>query len=465
MKKQIVIYILTFFYILISLITPITAEWSNPILISSESEKSAYRAIIGIDIDDNLHIAWKDNSNYSNAGDDWDIFYKFKPKNGNWTKTEIVSVESTNDSNCLFMSVDKNKTVHVVWKDQTDYDNAGNDFDTFYKYKPFNGEWSKMQLVSINSTNDTGCPCSTIDKNGNLHVVWSDWIDPEGSSDDWDVYFSKLNDDGNFSDVELVSTESTDNSFEPTIAVDSKYNIHVVWYEKSNYGDSGNDYDIFYKYKPLNENWTKTTVVSKESTGSSTIPALTVDSDDILHLVWVDNTNIGNVGSDGDIFYKNKSLNKDWSEIQIVSTESNNYGHWPSITTDLNDTIHVVWKDIIVTDFSNNYEIYYKYKPKNAAWSNLELVSIKSESNSNWGSVVTNSTGGVHVSWWDDFDGQWIMYYGSRPSVDINIKDENEDIDDSIIEEKNDYNIYLVTLIIILLIIIGIALYFMKIKK
>jgi len=454
MKKQMICIVLGFFYILISVIHPIAAEWSNPVVVSTESNKSAYRAILGIDNDDTLHIAWKDNSNYSNAGDDWDIFYKFKPADGSWTKTEVVSVESTNDSNCLFMSVDKNKTVHVVWKDQTDIDNAGDDFDIFYKYKPFNGNWSKIQLVSVNSTKNSGCPCSVIDKNGNLHVVWSDCIDCEASSNEWNVYYSRLNDD-NFSFPELVSAESTAESFEPVIAVDSKLNIHVVWYEKSNYGNSGDDFDIFYKYKPFNGNWSETQVVSKESTGSSTIPALTVDSDDVLHLVWVDTTNINNAGSDGDIFYKNKSLDKDWSELQVVSTESNTFGHWPSITTDLNDTVHVVWKDKIVTNNSFRYDdIFYKYKPKNGEWSNLELVSKNSKKESNWGSIVTDSKGGVHVTWWDDFDGRWVMYYSNRTSVDINLTTHINGGKNDTGKNDNTYNIFYIILVIITILFI-----------
>ena len=45
----------------------------------------------------------------------------------------------------------------------------------------------------------------------------------------------------------MVSTESWDFSFAPTIAVDDAGNVHIAWEDWTNYSDSGTDYDIFYK--------------------------------------------------------------------------------------------------------------------------------------------------------------------------------------------------------------------------
>lgn len=45
----------------------------------------------------------------------------------------------------------------------------------------------------------------------------------------------------------LVSTESTARSIRPAIVVDTNDNIHIVWDDLTNYGGSGSDSDIFYK--------------------------------------------------------------------------------------------------------------------------------------------------------------------------------------------------------------------------
>ncbi len=47
--------------------------------------------------------------------------------------------------------------------------------------------------------------------------------------------------------TEVVSTESTSTSQDPSLAVDSIGNVHLAWYDWTNYDSSGTDPDIFYK--------------------------------------------------------------------------------------------------------------------------------------------------------------------------------------------------------------------------
>ncbi|MHA1218176.1 MAG: hypothetical protein ACTSSN_09980 [Candidatus Heimdallarchaeaceae archaeon] len=47
--------------------------------------------------------------------------------------------------------------------------------------------------------------------------------------------------------TEVISTESTAISREPSLAVDSARNVHITWHDNTNYDGSGDDYDIFYK--------------------------------------------------------------------------------------------------------------------------------------------------------------------------------------------------------------------------
>jgi len=47
--------------------------------------------------------------------------------------------------------------------------------------------------------------------------------------------------------TEVVSTESTAGSSNPSITVDGAGNVHVVWMDSTDYDNSGTDTDIFYK--------------------------------------------------------------------------------------------------------------------------------------------------------------------------------------------------------------------------
>ena len=71
--------------------------------------------------------------------------------------------------------------------------------------------------------------------------------------------------------TQVVSTESTAESYEPSVAVDSSGNVHVAWWDYTNYAGCGTDYDIFYKRFVPDSGWTITEVVSTESTSHSGI--------------------------------------------------------------------------------------------------------------------------------------------------------------------------------------------------
>ena len=70
--------------------------------------------------------------------------------------------------------------------------------------------------------------------------------------------------------TEVVSTESTSNSFRPDIVTDIQGNIHVCWRDPTDYNFEGSDYDIFYKYRSITSGlWTTTKVVSSNFGGGT----------------------------------------------------------------------------------------------------------------------------------------------------------------------------------------------------
>ena len=107
--------------------------------------------------------------------------------------------------------------------------------------------------------------------------------------------------------TEVVSTESTNWSWRPSLMVDTDSVVHIAWMDYTDYGGSGSDIDIFYKYKNNGGSWSTTEVVSTESTEDSGYPSLMVDTDSVVHVAWQDHTEYGGAGSDTDIFYKYKS--------------------------------------------------------------------------------------------------------------------------------------------------------------
>ena len=391
--------------------------WTNTEVVSTESTKSAYRAVLDVDQNGTVHIAWKDNTNYGGSGSDWDIFYKMKPRDGNWTTTEVVSTESTEDSDCLFLDVDQSGTVHIVWKDKTNFSNSGPDNDIFYKKKPKDGSWTLTEVVSSESFRDCGCPSLAVDKDYSVHFIWPDLTDFTGFDDEYDIFYKKETKDGSWTKAELVSSETIKSALKTSVAIDPFNTVHVVWEEETYFGNFGYYYHIFYKNKPLGGNWTETELVTTESTSDSLSPFFIVDSLGTLHLAWADKTNYLNSGGNYNIFYKKKPLNENWTTTEVVSTESINNCNWPSLAVDKNQTVHIVWSEL--SDSTRNDEIFYKKKTKDGSWTKAELVSSESKSNSYFPSIAVDIYGIVHVSWWDEpFDNAVVYYKEKYPEFD-----------------------------------------------
>ena len=124
--------------------------------------------------------------------------------------------------------------------------------------------------------------------------------------------------------TEVVSSDSTDTSFDPSLTVDSAGNIHIAWFDQTNYAGAGTDFDIFYNFwNATTESWNTTEVVSTESTSQSYRPSLAVDSAGNVHIAWEDYTDYAGSGTDRDIFYKRwNSSSLSWTTTEVVSTGS-----------------------------------------------------------------------------------------------------------------------------------------------
>ena len=285
-----------------------TSLWKTTEVVSTESTGGSGAPSLAVDTSGNVHITWHDSTDYTGAGTDADIFYKrWDTSISNWTTTEVISTESTGKSYYPSLAVDTLGNVHIIWNDQTNYAGAGTDWDIFYKHWNVSiSSWTTTEVVSTESTEDSAHSLIAIDTSGNMHIVWSDKTDYAGSGIYPDIFYKRWDaSSSSWTTTEVVSTESTSHSYVPSLAIDSARNVHVVWRDGTNYAGSGPYYDIFYKrWDAFISSWTTTEVVSRESTIDSFVPSLAVDSADNLHVAWDDNTNYNGAGSDRDIFYK-----------------------------------------------------------------------------------------------------------------------------------------------------------------
>jgi fibronectin type 3 domain-containing protein len=294
-----------------------------------------------------VHVAWEDATpDLGGSGSDWDIIYKNWTAAAGWSSLQVVSTESTGDSRNPTMVVDHEGAVHVAWEDFTpDLGGSGVDRDIIYKNWTAAAGWSPLQVVSIESTEVSSSPNLIVGPDGAVHVAWHDATNHESIGTDWDIFYKNWTAAVGWSSLQVVSAESTGNSYNPNLAVGQDGAVHVAWHDYTDYEDAGTDADIFYKNWTAAVGWSPLQVVSAESTGISEWPSLTVNPDGDVHVAWQDYTDYGGAGTDADIFYKNWTTATGWSPPQVVSEVSTGLSQSASLAVGPDGAKHIAWHD------------------------------------------------------------------------------------------------------------------------
>lgn len=344
-----------------------TETLSSIELVSTEGSSISEGGKLAIDTDGNIHVVWLDSADLLGAGGtDMDVFYRMRSVSGVWSSYELLSDVSDSNAQELTITGDSFDNIYVAWSDPTDVgDLGGTDRDIFYNvYDDGTDTWKGMTLVADDSSSVSVEPCLAVDSKDYIHLVWTDSTDILGAGSDYDIFYMKLLSSFSiWSSTQVVSKESTDDSRDGIMCIDSEDSIHVVWYDETDYLSSGTDLDIFYKYyDSLKSSWTPTEVLSVYADAPSALPIIAVDDSDTLHLVWEDQTDYGGIGSDWDIVYQYKDKNSNqWSQLALVSLDPDSESYVPTILVDKFNHIHIAWYDN--TDYLGSdadYDIFYR---------------------------------------------------------------------------------------------------------
>jgi hypothetical protein len=312
-----------------------------------------------------------------------------------------LSTESNGDTGWTAIVVDGFGNIHVVWRDDSDILGADTDDDIFHKVRNYETKsWSATVLVSTESTSYSGMPSIAIDSKNNLHIVWYDYTDYNGAGTDSDIFYKKWDiSSSSWSNAQIVSdTPYTDTSVHPSITVDTSDNVHIVW------KDYFAQYVIAYRYwDSIESSWSDIEVIDTESTASVSGPSIAADPSNNLHVVWPDETNITASGIDSDIVYKYwDSSTLSWSTTEVISSDSTEDCWSSDITTDNLGNVHVVWKDYTPYPQAKSpyWSIAYKrWNSTSMSWGSTQIVNKESVRYSAGPRIVADSLNNLHVVW------------------------------------------------------------------
>ena len=273
-------------------------------------------------------------------------------------------------------------------------DTTSGSTEIYYKRSTNGGtDWWAPQRLTWNAGNTF--PDIAADYNYKLHIVWV------GDTPGTDEIFYKGSTDGGITwSATKRLTWSPRNSSDPAISADSGNGLHVVWVEY--YNDTFN-FEIFYK---RSQNSGATWSAPKRLTWIadwSMNPAIAADSGSGVHIAYTEKAP-GNI----EIFYKRSTDNgTTWSATKRLTWDGTLTSQAPSIAVDSSNRIHLVW----FNDTSGSTQIFYKNSTDNGVtWSALKKLTWMSSSSAN-PSIASDSAGYIHIAWNINLSGNKEIYY------------------------------------------------------
>lgn len=299
------------------------------------------------------------------------------------------------------LATDSQGNLYVAWE-------AGSDI--FFVTKPATAGWTAPTNLTHTGQTDVR-PAIFADATGNLHLVWVS--DSPGNREIYYAFKGREADD--WSAPSRVSN-SAGASESPNVVADGMGGVHVVWYD-STPGVA----EIYYAAKaPGAAAWSQAVDVSNTA-GGSQWPALAIDDEGRLHLVWQDTLPLAGQGQALILYHATKAANGDWSARQEIARNQANgqRAQPPALTISPNGAIHVSWASM------TDYRLYYAFKPDNeAGWSQPQVVApliTPPNPASQWYFIglAADPDRGIHLLWNDMESGatfnQDIKYSAALP--------------------------------------------------
>ena len=343
---------------------------SEPVMGANNNIGTSYGPDIAV-VNSNIYVVWSDGNNSNGAGTDKDIFYRCNLSGSGWEDIQVISepVFGTDINNITSespeLAVETGK-IYVIWGDNSNISNAGNDRDIFYRCNLTGSNWESIQVISEPvynknlNTGESNIPVISVD-NGKIYVVWADTNNTYNAGPDWDIFYRCNLTGVDWEPVQVISEPLLNedanlvSSLSPSIAVENG-KIYVVWQDANDTDNAGWDADIFFKCNLTGTHWEYEQVISEPVAGnnfntqSSHAPSISVENGKI-YIVWDDENNtIGAGNMDCDIFFKCNLTGSYWEAVQVISEpeKGNNFNTGWSYFSDIvvyENKSHVVWQD------------------------------------------------------------------------------------------------------------------------
>ncbi|TFG71052.1 MAG: hypothetical protein E4H25_00240 [Methanomassiliicoccus sp.] len=304
-------------------------------------------------------------------------------------------------------AVDTGGDIHIVWEDYR----SGNG-DIYYVKLDAEGNKLTNDAKISNDSARSIHPTIAVDSDGHVYIVWE-----SVTNDISELYFAKLwYYASNITFLEnglRVSDSNPANSTEPDMIVCPDGNLAMVWTDARNDIGDGN-LEIYYKrLRATGTSLTTDTRITGD-VGISEHPKLDIGPDGMIHIVWYDfrDSSSGLVINHG-VFYR-KALQDgttvtNETRITFASPISR-----PDIAVDTDGNVHVVFDD----DRYASFDIFYTLlDPDGNTLVDDRNISPKDDYQSRYPRISLSDSDAIDVVWQDNATGSWTVHYSAMSYI------------------------------------------------
>jgi len=245
---------------------------------------------LAIDSKDVLHAVWR---GHTNSNSRFNIRYANSADGGKtWGNFRMVTsgTETSEMHRAPSIVIDSNDKVHITWFGSSAANKAK--YNIYYINRTSTGTWGKMAMVTEDSTDMYHqYPAIAMDSKDDLHVVWSGQTGSMHANNIQYRKFDSST--GSWGTIEMLTHSSTKNNNNPSIGivindfsewygenVNPKDSIHVAWY-----AEPSPTQIKYIKWDPISETWSSIQDVT-DNTYNNTNPSVGLDNRGYVYLVW-----------------------------------------------------------------------------------------------------------------------------------------------------------------------------------
>ncbi len=252
---------------------------------------------------------------------------------------------------------------------------------SFFGCKKKPGEdYDYLKPVNVSNTPlRSNFPSIGVDSKGTVHLVWTEDV---GGAEEH-IRYAKKEKDGNW--TESVAIPYSLRGRFPSIAIDKDDKVHLAW---QNWVSTGNwwGWVIFYSYKPFGGNWSVPETVWAPSGVS---PQIDVDSRGRVFLIW----QVG--GYSTWVYFSMREIDGIWTSPIPISPRG--YIFENKITVDIKGNTHVIWDE---WDGEYTADVYYTMRDTSGRWS-APSVPFFIKKFAMRPLLTSDKDGNVHIAWED----------------------------------------------------------------